>query len=83
MKKKIITLIGLALFVGAVAYNMQIVNLNDHSNKLTLDKIEAIASGGGECECECPDGNGSCTGTESCDCSSDWILYCDDVTVYC
>ena len=76
MRRKIlISIVGIALFAVAIGFGLN-------------NNIEALASHGGmgdeaKCECECPDGNGSCEGKDLCDCSSDWILYCDDVVVYC
>ena len=52
MKKKIISFIGLALFVGAVALNVKVTNSDSQINELTLENvtlenIEAMASAGG------------------------------------
>ena len=72
MKKKIISFIGLLLFVGVVAFNMQMVSSNDQANEIRVENIEALASSSGECcaatadfgwqtetpgLCSCPDGN--------------------------
>jgi len=50
MKKKIISFVGLALFVGAVALNVQMTNQTDD---VTLKNIEALSasaeSSGGNC----------------------------------
>ena len=43
MKKKIISIIGLALFMGAVVFNVQMNNLDQQDSKLTLSEI-AMAS---------------------------------------
>ena len=59
MKRKIISFIGLALFVGAVALNVQMTNSNKQ-DEVILKNIEVIASGGdsGNCllggEQDCP-----------------------------
>ena len=45
MKKKIISCIATLLFIGAVAFNMQIVNSNNQTSEVTLENIEAMASG--------------------------------------
>ena len=45
MKKKVISFIGLALFVGAVAFNVQMTNSNKQGNEVILKNIEALASG--------------------------------------
>ena len=44
MKKKIISFVGLLLFVGVVAFNMQMVSSNVQTSKVTLENIEALAS---------------------------------------
>ena len=43
MKRKIISFVGLLLFVGVVAFNMQMVNSNNESNELVMENIEALA----------------------------------------
>lgn len=49
MKKKIICIIGLALFVGAIAFNFQINSVNnDQLSDVTLKNIEALAAPGDE-----------------------------------
>jgi hypothetical protein len=50
MKKKIISMIGLALFVGAVAFNVNTVNNNEQKNEVMLKNIEALAGTIGESE---------------------------------
>jgi hypothetical protein len=49
MKRKVISIIGLALFVGAIAFNvhMNAVN-NDQLSDVTLKNIEALAAPGDE-----------------------------------
>jgi len=44
MKRKIISFFGLALFVGAVAFNMHLTNSNIQANDLLLKNVEALAS---------------------------------------
>jgi len=44
MKKKVISFIGLLLFVGVVAFNMHVVDSSDHTSEVTLENIEALAS---------------------------------------
>ncbi len=87
MKRKVLILIGLALFVGAVAFNLQMNSINEQTSNLTLKQLEATAynlDGEAYCECECDDGNGMCRGYESCDCSqSSWYVVCDNITTYC
>jgi len=53
MKKKVISFIGLALFVGGVAFNMQMVNSNDQANDVVLENIEALADGSVSAGCLC------------------------------
>jgi len=93
MKKKVlISIVGIALFAVAIGFGLN----NTQEDNLKVKNIETLAgdedhlkddsaggNDGSSCECECPDGNGSCEGKDQCDCSSDWVLYCDDVVVYC
>ena len=93
MKKKVLfSIVGIALFAVAIGLSLN----NTQEDNLKVKNIEALAAGydhimdasgggndGASCECECPDGNGSCEGQNQCDCSSNWVLHCDDVTVYC
>mgnify|MGYP006286232919 FL=1 len=51
MKRKIISFIGLALFVGAVAFNVQMTNSNSQTNTVKVKKIEALASTSTVCKC--------------------------------
>ncbi|MBS3742275.1 MAG: hypothetical protein KGY74_09160 [Candidatus Cloacimonetes bacterium] len=44
MKRKIISFVGLLLFVGVVAFNMQMVNSNNQSNKIKLKNVKALAT---------------------------------------
>ena len=66
MNRKIISFVGLLLFVGVVAFNMQMVNSTNESNELVMDNIEALASGGVECTSECTN-YPNCTIKISCD----------------
>jgi hypothetical protein len=50
MKRKIISFIGLLLFVGVVAFNAQLINKNPQLNEIKLKNIEALSSGGDTCE---------------------------------
>jgi hypothetical protein len=51
MKKKIISISGLALFVGAMAFNMHMSSVNnDQLSNVTLKNIEALAAQGDEDE---------------------------------
>jgi hypothetical protein len=43
MKKKILSMIGLALFVGAVAFNMHFDSGKTSTSDITLKNIEALA----------------------------------------
>ena len=52
-KKKIITLIGLALFVGGIVFNMHMVHSNDQVNDVVLENIDALASGSVSAGCLC------------------------------
>jgi len=71
------------------------IETSNNFSELAIKNIEAIAGGedsimedpgdggdGSSCSCECPDGNGSCTGSDTCYCSGT-ILTCDDTTVFC
>ena len=62
MKRKIISFVGLALFAGALLFNLNVVNNNNSAPQLKLIDIEAKASSSGNCDSEynyCPyDGNG-------------------------
>jgi hypothetical protein len=49
MKKKIITFIGLALFVGAIVFNVQMTNSNKQSNEVILENIASAATSGYTC----------------------------------
>ncbi|MBS3775756.1 MAG: hypothetical protein KGY70_11250 [Bacteroidales bacterium] len=49
MKKKIISFVGLLLFVGVVAYNVYMANSSNLAYKLNLTNIEAVASGSAIC----------------------------------
>jgi hypothetical protein len=52
MKRKIISFVGLILFVGVVALNLNTISTDNQSNEVLLKNIEAIASGGGyEVDC--------------------------------
>jgi len=51
MKKKIISFVGLALFVGAVAFNVQMTNSNKQGNEVILKNIDVIASTGDSGSC--------------------------------
>jgi len=51
MKKKVISFIGLALFIGAVAFNVQMTNSNKQGSEVILKNIEVIASGGDSGNC--------------------------------
>ena len=44
MKRKVISIIGLALFVGAVAFNVQMNSANNQTNDVTLKNIEALTA---------------------------------------
>ena len=44
MKKKIISFIGLALFVGAVALNVKVTNNDSQINELTIENVKALES---------------------------------------
>ena len=65
MKRKIITLISLALFMGAVALNVYMTSSNTQTSSVTLENIEALASsssssssssGSSDCTTECASG---------------------------
>jgi hypothetical protein len=63
MKKKIISIIGLALFVGAIAFNLQMNSgNNDQLSDVTLKNIEAMAAPGGEDD----DGDSDCEMSVTC-----------------
>lgn len=86
MKKQILSFIGLALFVGAVAFNLQTNSSGNQQGEVTLKSIKVLTATASEasCTCYCDDDNGECTGYESCDCSmSDWYIICDDITTQC
>jgi len=57
MKKKIISMIGLALFVGAVAFNVQMNLSNNQTSDVTLNNIEALIA---SAQAEEPTGTGDC-----------------------
>lgn len=84
MKRKLISIIGLGLFVCAIGFNSQINSTDNKQDEVTLNSIKILTASASEasCTCKCEDGS-SCTGYETCDCTSDWIKYCDDVTLYC
>ena len=44
MKRKVISIIGLALFVGAVAFNFQMNSANNQTRNVTLKNIEALTA---------------------------------------
>jgi len=56
MKKKFLSFIGLVLFIGAVAFNLQINSSTNQASDLTLKNIEALTasaeeSGGNTATC--------------------------------
>ena len=59
MKRKAILIIGLALFVGVVAFNVQMNLSNNQTSDVTLNNIEALtasAEESGDCITECASG---------------------------
>jgi len=77
MKKKIISFVGLALFIGAVAFNVQMVNSNDQVNDVVLENIEALADGSVSAGCLCM------TQPDSPECYPDECPECGDGIIVC
>jgi hypothetical protein len=85
MKRKIISFVGLFLFVGVVAFNMQMVNSNEQGQGLILENIEAIASSSVDCDLCVIESGGStefaCHYLKDSECSESNILgsvYCNN-----
>jgi hypothetical protein len=51
MKRKIISFVGLLLFVGVVVFNMHVVNSKKQVNELEMENIQALASESGDYVC--------------------------------
>jgi hypothetical protein len=66
MKKKIISMIGLALFVGAVAFNFQMNSDNNQNRGMTMSNLAALTASAQEIDPECP--NGCVEGSGGCYC---------------
>jgi len=97
MKRKVLILIGLALFVGAVTFNLQMNSSNNETSDLTLKNIKALTASaeesgdGGTCKVtsNCYDEAGEIVGSVSCtstnnDCSRGYeYVICDDTRTEC
>jgi hypothetical protein len=60
MKKKIISMIGLALFVGAVAFNVQMNSDKNQNRVMIMSNLAALTASAQEIDEECPDYGSGC-----------------------